>query len=266
MEKMSRTDLFGTRIRISNSLDVIQMPIFATQPPQTTTKAIESQLKPEIEIVSPAYDTTTVDTGNSIHFYDALDSLENKQKSGFELKTAQVGATTNRDIKDRIVVGANLSDVIGYKGQYEAFQNDESILDGMYFRNEVYFTKIGSEYFSPLAVIKVGKDDKFYLKDAKLGVINTTIPKMLHGNGRMHVTTNMKEFTGLLSYAKNLTDDLVLDITGESTFGGGKKPFMYIEGELQKYFKSGFYIFTRGEIDNQGLENKLVFGIGYSPK
>ena len=241
------------------------MPIFATQPPDTTEQAVLKKLRPEIEIVSPVYDTEDIDDSKTINFYDALDSIENEQKSGFELKTAQAGITTNGDIKDRIVVGANLSDVIRYKGQYEAFQTDESLLDDMYFRNELYLTKIGSDNCTPIAVIKVGKGDKFYLKDAKVGVINTTIPEKLHGNGRVHVTTNMEEVTGLISYAKNLTEDVVLEITGESTFGP-ERPFMYIEGELQKYFKSGIYLFTRGEIDNQGLENKVVFGIGYSPR
>jgi hypothetical protein len=47
-------------------------------------------------------------------------------------------------------------------------------------------------------------------------------------------------------------------------FGYGK-PNLYTEGEIQKYFDSGIYVFTRGEIDNYGVENKVVFGIGYNP-
>jgi hypothetical protein len=199
--------------------------------------------KPNIEVVTP-YDTTLADTGKNMDFYDALDSIEVKPESGFRLGTAQAGVTTNGDIKDRIVVD----------------------LDDLYFRNEVYLTKIGSEHWRPVAVVKLAKDDKLYLKDAKAGVINTSIPEMLGGSGRVHVSVNNEEITGLCAYSRNLTDDIILEITGESTFSLEDKPFMYIEGELQKYFKSGVYLFTRGEIDNQGLENKLIFGIGYSPR
>ncbi len=184
----------------------------------------------------------------------------------FDLVTAQAGITTGGNVKDRVIVRSNINEAIRYNGLYEGFQNDHSFLDDLYFRNEILATGAGSDHCTPMSVIKLGeKDDRLYLKDLKVGISNTSIPEKLLGNGKVYLTANTKEVTGFFYHAMNLPDNILGEITAEATFSPGRKPFMYIEGELQKRFGSGLYLFTRGEVDNQGSENKIIFGIGYTP-
>ncbi len=177
--------------------------------------------------------------------------------------TIQAGMTTNENIKDRAIAKIQMGDALEYKGLYEMFQNDISLHDDFYARNEITLNPADSSH-APMIIAKIGeRDGKLILKDAKVGMKNYTIPKKILGGGRMYLTSDLKEIMYNMFFDKELSKGMVLDTGVECKFGPGK-PYLYIEGELQKYLKEKLYLFTRGELDNQGLENKLVLGMGYN--
>lgn len=184
---------------------------------------------------------------------------------GLDLTSVQAGITTDGVVKDRIIVDANMYDFARYKGLHEGFQAGGPFFDNLYFRNEVLVPGIGFDHVTPVSIIKLNEEEgDIRLKDFKVGVGNTSIPELLGGTGKIYLTTDMEEITGLFSYERNLPRNFAMEITGEATFGP-ERPSLYIEGELQRHFNPGVYLFTRGEIDNQGKENRLVLGIGYKP-
>jgi hypothetical protein len=167
------------------------MPIFATQPPDTTGEAIEKQLKPDTVIVSPVYDTVHADSSRAVSWEDALeisrDSTSEKYRSiNFNLGTAQAGITTNDDIKDRFVVSGSYNDFIHCKGLYEVFHNKKSPFDNLYLKNEISLPGLGSDHCAPIIVLKVAEiDDELELYDKEVGILNKS---MLSGSGRIYLT------------------------------------------------------------------------------
>ena len=178
----------------------------------------------------------------------------------------QAGLTTNGDVKDRLTLSEYFWDKnMQYKGLHEAFQNESTLLDNPYSRNELHFIGLGNDHVTPITVIKFGDDDGFRLKDMKVGIRNNSLLKALLGNGRVYLTTDGREVTGFAYYENVLPGEIKMEITGEGTFGP-ERPFMYIEGEFQKRIHDRLFAYTRGEIDNQGKEDKIVLGLGYHLK